>query len=359
MKALWVTPPDLPRFFNVRRLIYHTANLNILVSQIFGYFPVSVKSTSHIPQIISIVISVTSLMLALWALMSTRVDTSHPSGTFKSVATAWMTFIFIMQSISRLSLLVHGRKLRDLLDSSISTVEQIIQFQGFPDFPQFCAKLRNRSVKLVSFYALSAIVISLLQLRNILWTESNRRRNILSDILMSIMTHVSLFSFLSLEFFCQIYNYCLTCVTASIGKGTFSKKNLALEKFNDINVVLDCFNALADQVQQFNAIYEGKMVVDVFYYFTLCIFRGYFATQLGSECCSVTSLVYFVIHLMSICIMGYGVWSIASLSTKLGEGSGRFFRELANISTVGVLDKGIMLKVSQLFKLSKERLRQV
>ncbi|OXA45439.1 hypothetical protein Fcan01_20041 [Folsomia candida] len=359
MKNLSKTSTDLSKFFNARQTIFHASNLNISISQTFGYFPVSLKSKSHIPQVIAILISATSFVLGLWVLFSGRVDTSsHPSGTFKSVTVAWTAFIFITQSLSRLTLLAQGGKLINLLNSCISTVEKILQLTSKEtEFTQFCQKLRIRYVKLISLYSLAAVVIALLQFRNVLSTrlEHPAEKSALSnDIIIggvSIMSHLSIFSLLSLEFFCEIYNYCLNCIIASIidKKSAVLKKNGKYNDYNYINDVLDSFTTLNLQVEECNVTYEGKIVIDFFFYFVLGIFRGYFASQLGTECCTVTSLVYFTIHLLSISVIGCGLWSIAAASTALEEKSGRFFRELVDLSVEyeegGLLNKSSKLKI--------------
>lgn len=324
---------------NLTQTLHYAFHTSFFTSQIFGYLPLSISRKSSVPKIVAVLLSIFGIIFGLCTVFIFKVRLeNHTSGTFQYVSALHTTFVLVMPTLSRLTLLCRVEKLTNLFYSCIAMLQnlrKIIPVEN--DLVQLSEKLRKRYRKLTLFYVIVAITICALMFPN-LWqipVQGVTSRTVIADfflVLTNVMIFMALFSLLGLEFFCQIYNFCLDCLIKSLETSCQFQKFENFQNSYFLEEILNSFDLLKHNVEECSATFEDKMNLDVFYFVMFCIFRGYFASQFWAECCTLASIEFFVSHILIIFISGSGIWSIASLSTRLRKKSGNFLDNVIKFS---------------------------
>jgi hypothetical protein len=84
------------------------------------------------------------------------------------------------------------------------------------------------------------------------------------------------------------------------------------------------------QIESCNKIFNARMIIEVAYYFAICIFYGYFGIQFLLK---DTLFAFIIIQALPILVSGYSIYSIARLSTNLSGNTFQFFNELTEVAS--------------------------
>ncbi|XP_035706260.1 uncharacterized protein LOC118435099 isoform X2 [Folsomia candida] len=369
---------------SVEEILYDAFRHNIFISQILGYFPVSLKpstqtTSNRFPLLSSILIIGICMACGAVSVSHAYDHNKYWSATFQLVYTAWSIIIFTTPSISRFSLIICQHKVSHLWKSCVKSMEIITAFLGTRDhLIDFCAKLKTRYIQLISFYTICLIICSSMTIPSAMKSFNNPTfTNLAEDvplILLCLIYQFNFFVFLGQDFFCQIYNHCCDVIIQSVQvrasrgqQSTKASETVQLAKTtkniftilnkvaddksvselstNDefITGILESFSLIEEEVEKCNDLFELRMIVEIFYYFSVCIFNGYFGIQFVV---GMVSFRFIFIQIIPIFASGYSIYCVARLSTNLSRKTFQLFNQLAKLGSCDFcLNRNIQHKV--------------
>ncbi|OXA38954.1 uncharacterized protein LOC118433128 [Folsomia candida] len=324
------------------------------ISQFAGFFPISIQrqkngvnSSSSVEVSVDLLATASILTspsawwtlllisLAAFPIISFQADAqrfddysgafeSMGRNTFRVINTLWIVFGNGCPFLTRIDAILQRTKFRQFWTNFLEMLRQFDAelLSGAELSSKFGASLRRKFLghAVINFSAFSVGLYGGLSFAvNYEGETYIYIMGILQDGFLMMLACFQVFGFTLMIFFLLVYNHCLGVILTKLEQGQNS---------NDvISKLIKLYKLVDDQVHQFNAVFNYKIVLEVFYNFMSILFYGYFLILFTK----MQEIMYTLTNVASsLILMAWFVW-LGKQGSEITEKSKEIGRKLAYV----------------------------